>query len=98
MIRTECCDVTFYEGTPDEFDKGLRISTQLDGFFASSQTKSLEDVKRSMAEYCKANAGNVIVEFRYGQRSLGFFASFLSRDNVVWYGEGYVGIKKQCAM
>jgi len=91
MSITECDGVTFYEDYPTNLTKGKKISTQLDGFFTSSQTLSLRDVKEAMALYCKSNGGNTIIGFTYGQRALGFFESMLSRDNVVWYGDGYIG-------
>jgi hypothetical protein len=47
-----------------------------------------------MANYCRKCGGDTIIGFTYGQRALGFFSSMLSRDNVIWYGEGYIGIKK----
>lgn len=92
MNSTECDGVLFYEGTPKGFEKGLKISTQLDGFFSNTQMASLRDVKQAMAAFCKSKGGEVIVDFKYGQRALGFFASILSRDNVVWYGEGCIGL------
>lgn len=90
MSVTQCDGVSFYEDFPSELIKGKKISTQIDGFFSNSQTSSLRDVKEAMAAYCKSNGGNSIVGFTYGQRALGFFASMLSRDNIVWYGEGYI--------
>jgi len=92
MTSTECDGVIFFEELPNEWIKGEKISTQLDGFFKNSQTSSLRDVKEAMAKYCKSLGSETVIGFKYGQRSLGFFASFLSRDNVVWYGEGYIGI------
>ena len=92
MNVTECDGVNFCEDYPTGLRKGLKISTTLDGFFANSQTSSLRDVKKAMANYCKLNGGNTIIAFTYGQRSLGFFASILSRDDVVWFGEGYIAI------
>ena len=92
MTTTHCDGVAFYEGFPSDFTKGKRVSTKIDGFFASSQTATLHDVKKAMAAYCKLNGGNTIIEFTYGQRALGFFASILSRDNIIWYGDGYIGV------
>jgi len=94
MNFTECLGVIFYEDYPIDFSKGIKISTKLDGFFISSQTSSLKDVKEAMANYCRKCGGATIIGFTYGQRALGFFSSMLSRDNVIWYGEGYIGIKK----
>ena len=92
MSITEFDGVVFYENFPSDFTKGEKVSTTLDGFFSSSQISSLADVKKAMANYCKSINENTIIGFTYGQRSLGFFASILSRDNVIWYGEGYIGI------
>lgn len=96
MYKTEVEGVEFYEGMPEGFMKGNKISTQLDGFFSSSQTSSLTDVKKAMAKYCKENGGNAVVSFNYGQRALGFFESMMSRDNVIWYGEGYIATRINC--
>jgi hypothetical protein len=35
-------------------------------------------------------SGNAVIDFRYGQRSVGFFASLFNRDDVVWYGNGTI--------
>lgn len=94
MIATECDGVTFYENFPEEFSKGQKLDTKLDGFFSNSHTSSLKDIKVAMAKYCISKNENVIIGFKYGQRSLGFFDSIFSRDNVIWYGEGYVGHRK----
>lgn len=92
MNGTECDGVLFFEGIPEGFTRGMKISTQLDGFFSNTQMASLRDVKQAMASFCKSNGGEVIIDFKYGQRALGFFASIFSRDNVVWYGEGCIGL------
>lgn len=96
MHKTEVDGVEFYEGMPEGFVKGNKVSTQLDGFFSSAQTSSLTDVKKAMAKYCKENGAVAVVCFTYGQRALGFFASILSRDNVIWYGEGYIATRNNC--
>ncbi len=40
----------------------------------------------------RAKGGNALVGFTYGQRSVGFFRSFVSRDDQVWYGAGEAAI------
>jgi uncharacterized protein YbjQ (UPF0145 family) len=41
-----------------------------------------------MAEKAKACGANAIIDFKYGQRSVGFLASLFQRDDVNWYGTG----------
>ena len=97
MRSSQYDGINFFEGFPSDLIKGEKISTQLDGFFRNSQSSSLHDVKEMMAAYCKSSGGTAIVGFTYGQRSLGFFASIFSRDNVVWYGEGYIATPQLCS-
>jgi len=94
MTGREFNGVVFFEDCPDRFSRGAAISTEINGFFSSSQIASLDDVLKAMAIQCRELGGKVIVDFKYGQRALGFFASILSRDNVVWYGRGFIGLSR----
>lgn len=91
MTSTECDGILFFEDYPAEVEKGDAISTSIGGVFANAQLASLRDVKVQLAQECKRRGCNAIVGFTYGQRSSGFFASIFSRDDVKWYGTGYVG-------
>ncbi len=90
MTSTECDGVLFFEDYPPEADKGAAISTTIGGVFTSSQLASLRDVKVRLAAECKRHGGNAVVGFTYGQKSSGFLASIFSRDDVQWYGNGFV--------
>jgi len=90
MISTECDGVTFFEGFPSHAEKGEEISTVIGGVFRSAQLTSLRDVKTLMAIECRRLGGNAIVGFSYGQKSVGFLSSLVSRDDVQWYGKGYL--------
>jgi hypothetical protein len=90
VTPTEQDGVLFYEDCPAELVKGAEISTTIDGVFRNAQAASLRDVKSQLATECKSRGANTVVGFRYGQKSSGFFASLLSRDNVYWYGSGYI--------
>ena len=56
------------------------------------QLKDLDDVKRLMAKRVREQGGNAVVDFRYGQRSVGFWRSLIDRDDVSWYGEGNIAL------
>ncbi len=89
-FSTECDGVLFYEDFPPGVDKGAEINTTIGGVFANAQLASLRDVKVQMAAECLRRGGNAVVGFTYGQRSSGFLASLFSRDDVTWYGSGFV--------
>jgi hypothetical protein len=82
--------IRFVEGHPSGATIIGPVSIQIGGLIRSSQLRSLDDVKRLMAERAHAAGGNAVVDFRYGQRSVGFFASLFQRDDVNWYGTGQV--------
>ena len=64
-----------------QFEKGHTFNAQL---------KSLDRVKDQLVEKVLALGGNAVVNFNYGQKSAGWFESFLfSLDDIVrWYGNG----------
>ena len=68
-----------------EYKKALSFNAQL---------KTLNDVKDQLVEKTIALGGNAVVDFTYGQKSLGWFkASFSSLDdNVKWHGAGTAAI------
>jgi hypothetical protein len=58
----------------------------------SAQLKNLEDVKQLMAKEVMLVGGNAVIEFNYGQKSVGFWRSLFDRDDVNWYGEGRIAV------
>lgn len=90
MISTEYGGVHFFEGYPPEVESGAEISTSIGGVFRNAQLASLRDVKAQLAAECRSRGGNAIVGFTYGQKSSGLLASIFSRDDVKWYGNGYL--------
>jgi len=91
MEFTETDGVRFYEGQVDspkmETLGPIEFQSRL---WESAEAKNLSDVKRNLAHQAKTLGGNVIVEFAYGQKSVGFLKSMFSRDEVHWFGRGVV--------
>ena len=92
MIVTEFDGVYFYENHPQGATVIEPVSVAIDGVFKNAQLCSLDDVKAKLASICREKGGNAIVNFSYGQKSAGFFASLFSLDNVSWYGKGSIAI------
>jgi hypothetical protein len=82
--------VYFVEGKAQGFQPIQTISTELNEFFSQNQLKSLADIKSRMASQALQAGGNVICNFRYGQRS-SFWKSIFGMDNVLWYASGVIG-------
>lgn len=66
---------------PVEYKKDLSFNQQL---------KNLDDVKRQLVEAAKNMGANAIINFEYGQKTIGFWKSivFSRDDNVNWYAKG----------
>ena len=90
MYISEYEGVYFVEGMPAGATVIKGISTVLDGCFSNAQLKTLDDVKREMAIQVKQSGGNAVVDFKYGQRSGGFWRCLFSLDDVCWNGEGKI--------
>ena len=84
--------IRFYEGRPKEYDELAPISIELGGVIQQSQLKTLKDVKTEMAKRVQQAGGNAVIDFKYGQQSVGWFRSILQLDDVNWYGNGVVAI------
>ena len=84
--------IIFLEGDVPESRKIEPVDVRVGGVFTSGQLRTLDDVKRIMARSARERRGNAVVDFAYGQKSVGFFASLLNRDDVVWYGRGTIAI------
>ncbi len=84
--------IKFVEGCPPGARELRSIRVEISGVFKSAQLKNLDDVKRLMADQAKKKRGNAIIDFKYGQKSVGFWASIFDRDDVKWYGEGKIAV------
>lgn len=82
--------VTFIEGVPNEMTSLGDIEVSIGGILNSAQLRNLDDVKRLMVVRVRAAGGNAIVNFKYGQKSVGLLASLFQRDDVSWYGSGTI--------
>lgn len=89
MYESNFEGIRFIEGRPAaRVIEPVRV--ELGGVFRSSQLKTLDDVKRAMADRVRAQGGNAVIDFKYGQRSVGILRSIFQRDDVSWYGEGVI--------
>jgi hypothetical protein len=85
--------ILFFEGyeasaitlEPIEYKKRCTFNAQL---------KTLDCVKEQLMEKTIALGGNAVVNFKYGQKSVGWFKStfFNLDDDVRWYGSGVAAI------
>ena len=82
--------IKFVEGCPPKARVIRPIRVEIGGVLISAQLKNLDDVKRLMARQAKESGGNAVVDFKYGQRSVGFWRSLIDRDDVHWYGDGKI--------
>jgi hypothetical protein len=84
--------ITFVEGcTPGaKIIKPIRV--EVGGVLTSAQLKNLDDGKRLMVQEVRASRGNAVVDFKYGQRSVGFWRSLFDGDDVHWYAEGRIAV------
>lgn len=92
MFTTVLDGIRFVEGRPADAREIEHVSVSIGGVFQSAQLRNLDDVKRLMAERVRRAGGNAVIEFRYGQKSVGFWASILQRDDVNWYGSGIIAL------
>jgi hypothetical protein len=90
MYSTIFEGITFVEGCPTRAKIIRPIRVEIGGVFTSAQLRNLDDVKRLMTQQVRAAGGNAVIEFKYGQRSVGFWALIIDRDDVHWYGEGKI--------
>lgn len=90
MYTTVFEGVKFVEGCPPGTRVFEPIQVEIGGIFTSAQLQNLDDVKRIMARKAKEKGGNAVVDFKYGQRSVGFWRSLFDLDDVNWYGEGKI--------
>ncbi|NTS64175.1 hypothetical protein HRV97_03235 [Sphingomonas sp. HHU CXW] len=89
MRAVEYKGILFIEGHPGGAQVIQQLDTKIDGWFSSSQLKSLDHIKDIMVDQAKAHAGNAIIDFKYGQKST-FWRSLFSVDDVYWYATGSI--------
>ena len=92
MYTTTFEGIKFVEGCPPSAKIIKPIRVEIGGVLTSAQLKNLDDVKRLMAKETRESGGNTVVDFKYGQRSVGFWRSLIDRDDVHWYGEGKIAV------
>jgi hypothetical protein len=92
LYKTVLDGITFVEGCPPSARIIKPIRVEIGGVLTSAQLKNLDDVKRLMVEQARSAGGNAVVDFKYGQQSVGFWESLFDRDDVHWYGEGNVAL------
>lgn len=85
--------VIFIEGS----ESSARILQDIEynkKFSYNAQLKTLDSVKDQLADKTLALGGNAVLNFKYGQRSSGWFKSILLSldDNIKWYGSGTAAI------
>jgi hypothetical protein len=90
MYTTIFEGVTFVEGRPQTVRVIEPVRVEIGGIFTSAQLKNLDDVKHLLADRARQAGGNAIIDFKYGQKSVGFWRSLFDRDDVHWYGEGQI--------
>lgn len=83
--------VLFSESIPRGAKIGVEVDAKLDDSWSwngGSQLRCLDDVKDILAKKVQAAGCNALVEFTYGQRSVSFWRSLMSVDDVIWWGKG----------
>ena len=88
--------IIFVEGV-EPFARILGKIEYKKAFSFNSQIQSLDCVKDQLVEKASLMGANAVVEFKYGQKSSGWFKSslFSLDDNIKWYGEGFAAIIPQ---
>jgi uncharacterized protein YbjQ (UPF0145 family) len=92
MRKTMYDGVAFYESRPTTASCIQKIEAKIGGVLTSAQLSTLDDVKRVLASQAKQLGANSVVDFQYGQKSVGILASLFSRDDVNWHGTGTAAI------
>ena len=91
MYVTVYKDIVFVEGHHPDAKILEPISVQIRGAFVNTQLKSINHVKDKLVSKSVYSNANAIIQFKYGQKSR-FLGSLFNRDDMVWYGEGYLAI------
>lgn len=85
--------IIFIEG----FEQSAKILGNIEYkklFSYNSQIQTLDNVKEQLKDQTIALGGNAVINFKYGQKSSGWFKSalFALDDNIKWYGSGTAAI------
>ena len=83
-------DVLFVEGDPLGAVTIRPISTQHDGFFSQSQLKSLDTLKKVMADEAKRAGGNAVIRYSPTVRKIRSGGISCSIDDVWWHASGVI--------
>lgn len=84
--------IAFVESTSPRARRLGSVKVEIGGVFSHAQLKNLDDVKQLLAQQVKLKGGNALIDFTYGQKSVGIFRSMISLDDVVWYGSGTAAV------
>lgn len=88
---TICDGIIFVEGECDFLPDKIVCKVEYSKKYGwNQQLRSLDDIKRSLALRAKTVGANVIVNFKYGQKTNKFWRAvlFATDDNVNWYASG----------
>ncbi|MBE6781624.1 MAG: hypothetical protein E7540_02765 [Ruminococcaceae bacterium] len=88
--------VIFIEGAEPDAKRIGSVEYKKEGFY-NQQLKGLDVVKDQLAVKARKMGGNAVMDFKYGQKSTGWFRSMLLSydDNINWYGTGTVILLSQ---
>jgi hypothetical protein len=92
MYESTTDGIRFIEGRPKNATVLSPIKVEVGGVFRQAQLKNLNDLKHEMARIVISRGGNSVIDFKYGQRTVGFFKSLLQLDDINWYGEGWIAV------
>ncbi len=84
--------IAFFETIPENATAIENVQIEIGGIISQAQLKTLKDVKRELAARAHRAGGNAIVNFSYGQKSVGFLRSLFQLDDVNWHGSGTIAI------
>lgn len=90
MYWSQSGNIYFVEGRPPKSRDLGAVSVEVGGAFQHAQLRTLDDVKRAMAGKVRVKGGNAVIDFKYGQKSVGFWRSLFHTDDVTWYGSGRI--------
>ncbi len=73
------------------FDTIGTVNAEISGmFFTQSQLMNLDHIKAKLCKEVVEKGGNALIEFKYGQKSVGALGSILNLDDINWYGTGLI--------
>ena len=67
----------------------LSVNVEISGrLLTQTQLMGLNDVKERLSCDVIKLGGNAVIEFKYGQKSVGVLESIVNLDDIIWYGSG----------